>query len=385
LDSVQTAARKGNKTTTAPKILPLTSLRFFAAFLVVIQHTVDHPASTYHLLWWGKFLNMGYTAVSFFFVLSGYILAIVYLRHEKPVDKRRFWIARFARIFPLYLVTLIIDTPHALIERLPAKGFRVALEHTAISFATCFFMLQAWFTKLGGIDFPNWSLSVETLFYLVFPWIGVAIWRLNTRQTVLLAAYTYVCGMAAVYGLIHAGLPTVIIKYNPTLHLIPFVMGIVLARLHTDCLKKPELKVRLEQLAFPLIVIGSLLLVVITQYSDRIPYLLMNDGLLTPAFGCLLLAFASGEHLSARIISLPWLVVLGEASYGLYLIHIPLWHLLGLNNLTVSPIAYVLYVASAVALSVVSFYFFETPARQFILQYFTSPSRESMVTISMAQ
>jgi len=111
----------------------------------------------------------------------------------------------------------------------------------------------------------------------------------------------------------------------------------------------------------------------------------MNDGLLTPAFGCLLLAFASGEHLSARIISLPWLVVLGEASYGLYLLHIPLWHLLGLNNLTVSPIAYVLYVASALALSVVSFYFFETPARRLILQYFTSPSRESMVTSSMAQ
>ena len=60
MDSVQTAARKGNKTTTAPKILPLTSLRFFAAYMVVIQHTVDQPAHTYNLRWWGKFLNMGY-------------------------------------------------------------------------------------------------------------------------------------------------------------------------------------------------------------------------------------------------------------------------------------------------------------------------------------
>jgi len=373
------------KTTAAPKILPLTSLRFFAAFMVVIQHTIDQPAYTYHFYWWGKFLNMGYAAVSFFFVLSGYILAVVYLRHDKPVDKQRFWIARFARIYPLYLATLIIDTPHAFMGRLPTKGFRVAFEHTAISFTTCLLMAQAWLPKLGGINFPNWSLSVETLFYLVFPWIGVSVWKLNTRQTVLLAASIYVFGLAAVYGMIHAGLPYNVIKFNPIPHLVAFVIGIALARLHTDWLKKPELKMRLERLALPLILLGVFLLVVITQYSDRIPYLLMHDGLLVPPFVCLLLAFASGEHLLARILSVSWLVVLGEASYGLYLLHIPLWHISGLNYLTASPIAYMLYIATALAISVLSFYFFETPVRRRILQYFTTPSRESVVTSSMAQ
>ena len=80
-----------------------------------------------------------------------------------------------------------------------------------------------------------------------------------------------------------------------------------------------------------------------------------------------------------------WLVVLGEASYGLYLLHIPLWHIFGLNYLTASPIAYMLYIATALAISVLSFYFFETPVRRRILQYFTTPSRESVVTSSMAQ
>lgn len=353
--------------------------------MVVLLHILNRPATSYHFLWWGKFLNMGYTAVSFFFVLSGYILSVVYLRHEKPVNKRRFWIARIARIFPLYCITLLADTPHAYHQRLLTQTPAIALQHTAISFTASFLMLQAWYMKLGGINLPSWSISVEALFYLLFPWIGVAIWRLNLRQTICLAAAIYVLGMTGIYVLIRANLPEMFLKYNPILHLISFILGIALARMHTSWLASPALKLRLERLATPLIAVSLLLLAIITQYSDRIPYLLMHDGLLALPFAGLLLAFATGGHLSARLLSASWLVVLGEASYGLYLIHIPLWGVLGLKYSDPSPIAYILYVAGAIILSVMSLYWFEAPLRRLILNYFTNPTPETGVTSSLAQ
>src|SRR3954452_4476377 len=79
-----------------PELRSLTSLRFFAAMLVVFFHCgvqFRFPA------WTGDFFTNGYEAVSFFFVLSGFILTYVYAADpETEVPRRRFWVARIARI-----------------------------------------------------------------------------------------------------------------------------------------------------------------------------------------------------------------------------------------------------------------------------------------------
>ena len=72
-------------------ILPLTSVRFFAAFYVVLLHSVLWSNHVETSTWMGRFLRTGYTAVGFFFVLSGYILAYVYLDTDKPFNRRAFW------------------------------------------------------------------------------------------------------------------------------------------------------------------------------------------------------------------------------------------------------------------------------------------------------
>jgi hypothetical protein len=101
------------------KIHALTSLRFFAAFYVVLFHTVplvfgDRMQATLTQ----RAISLGYVSVSFFFLLSGYILAMVYLRSGRPIDKRNFSSARFARVYPLFLVTLLADTPFVLLSRM---------------------------------------------------------------------------------------------------------------------------------------------------------------------------------------------------------------------------------------------------------------------------
>jgi hypothetical protein len=140
------------------KIHPLTSLRFFAALLVVCFHAMPRviPGFTPDRFG-GKVITIGNVAVSFFFLLSGYILAVVYLRGEAPLNRRKFWNARFARVYPLFLVTLVLDTPNLLLPRIAQNGLEAGVLKTGVNFVGCLAMLQAWIPILGGIDGPNWS------------------------------------------------------------------------------------------------------------------------------------------------------------------------------------------------------------------------------------
>ncbi len=88
---------------------PLTSVRFFAAFAVVVHHAggpafADAPESARSLR------EFGAVAVRFFFILSGFVLALKYADTARVprVDAPRFWLARFARIYPVYVVALVL-------------------------------------------------------------------------------------------------------------------------------------------------------------------------------------------------------------------------------------------------------------------------------------
>ena len=83
----------------------LTSLRFIFAIMVFGAHcyVIDSFFSTH-------FFKEGFVGVSFFFVLSGFIIAYNYQKRlsENKITKRTFWVARIARIYPLHWLTLLI-------------------------------------------------------------------------------------------------------------------------------------------------------------------------------------------------------------------------------------------------------------------------------------
>lgn len=143
----------------------LTGIRFFAAFYVVIFHTrtgqvlYEHG---HHAA--GNFFISGYLAVPLFFLLSGFILAYTYEGQiERPGDHRRFWEARFARIWPVYVVSLLMAS-------VPTVKFT-----TVGATVATMFMVQAWNPWNAGLAWTGnavcWTLSVEALFYLCFPWV----------------------------------------------------------------------------------------------------------------------------------------------------------------------------------------------------------------------
>ena len=88
---------------TLQKIDALTGLRFFAGIAIVIHHLHQFGLPAYVLDGW--LLNNG---VSFFFVLSGFILTYVYPTLETHHAVQRFWIARVARIWPAHMAALVL-------------------------------------------------------------------------------------------------------------------------------------------------------------------------------------------------------------------------------------------------------------------------------------
>jgi peptidoglycan/LPS O-acetylase OafA/YrhL len=341
------------------KVLPLTSLRFFAAMYVVCYHTIDRvfphckDLSTVH----GRFFDLGYIAVSFFFTLSGYILAVSYL--PRRVSKRQFWWARFARIYPLFLLTLLVDAPQYLAGVAKQIGYPSAVRVVLEKLMGNMLLLQAWAPALRSMDWPNWSLSVEAFFYLAFPFLLSGVARLKIPVLAAAGALSYVAGIGIVTVALHSHTSLDVLKFNPLFHLHVFICGTLLGVI--------RIRSRLVPRHAPAFLCAAIACFAFTVHFYRdLPLPLLHDGLLVPAFICLILAFDSGNRAMDPLLSLKALVVLGEASYGLYLIHIPLWHVFYHLRIDRSPVAYLVYLASAVALSVLSFFYIETPLRHLL-------------------
>ena len=155
----------------------LTGLRIFGSVAVVLCHVGNGFANARSLTVAEAY---GYAGVSFFFMLSGFVLAW----SDTPQSARRFWWLRFARIWPLQFVMM-------------AFAYTVISSHVKspgpLGHVAQLLLLQAWVpdnpTYAGG-NGVTWSLSVEMFFYLVFPLAIMLLRRLRGRGLAVTAAVT---------------------------------------------------------------------------------------------------------------------------------------------------------------------------------------------------
>ena len=158
---------------------------------------------------------------------SGFILAYTYEGQiERAGDRRRFWEARFARIWPVYAVSLLLSSVPSL--TMPAPGPALAT----------FAMLQAWNPfrpELAGTwNFVCWTLSVEAFFYLCFPALQRWIEGSRTRSHLLLAAGSIAACIALNTSSRSLGYTaTGAYRYIPLplVHLPEFITGVALGNL----------------------------------------------------------------------------------------------------------------------------------------------------------
>jgi peptidoglycan/LPS O-acetylase OafA/YrhL len=384
---------RNDETPQGERIAPLTTIRFFAAILIVLYHSAGSflPIFSARTLtsvprdFVSRVLLLFPASVSFFFLLSGYVLGLVYLREGKPVDLRKFFTARFARLYPLYVVVMTLSVAELLLPEVRRYGTAIGLAKTAKIFAANMVMAQAWLPeRLLRIDSPSWSLCVEAFLYVCFPVLGILLWRLRGVRLWITAIAVYVGGQVLVWGL-RPHLSRQMILFLPPLHLSTFALGILLARwqgLQRD--RKGRRPIQLWQVSVALgLSIGGIALSVLLLPLFHVVDL-YNDGLLAPVFAGFIWALSAMTTRLSLWLSGSWLVALGNASYALYLIHFQIL-LLFLNFHWASPVSYVLYFAVCVVLSLLSFYCFETPVRRWLLHRFHTRSLETVEVASIAQ
>jgi peptidoglycan/LPS O-acetylase OafA/YrhL len=351
-----------------PKIAPLTSARFAAAIYVILFHTAY--ASGFQMPGGLRaFLSLGSAAVSFFFVLSGFILAIVYLSAGKAVDARKFWIARFARIYPLYILLFVLDTPYILFQKAATQGWYSAAWKTSADFVAGVFLLQGWYPSLNTINFPSWSLSDETFFYLLFPAVGLAIWKLKPRYAVLFGVGLYFVTVLVGLWFSHAGIAPDHSFNLPLMRAAEFVLGIVACKLFIAASHNQTYRVLLHHAALPTIIAGFALLYLAASVPLPFPHEMVSGVLLAPLSVALIVALSSEPAGIAGVMSASLPVLLGESSFALYLLHVPLWQAFVWLKLGGVRSHYIGFLVVAVLMSVCSFYFFEGPMRRKILNH----------------
>jgi peptidoglycan/LPS O-acetylase OafA/YrhL len=360
------------------KISPLTSVRFFLASFVLFHHSVrtffpGFSARGAHRVpedFLGIVSFAFPVAVSFFYLLSGYVLSLVYLRDGQALNKRRFFTARFARLYPLYFVMLVVASPELLAWEARRYGMKIGMIKTVEIFAANIAMTQVWYpSRLLRINPPSWSLCGEIFFYLCFPLFGPLLWKLRGADLWMTALTLYVGGQALVWGMrtqLSFGMAMVL----PPFHLSTFALGILLARWQTlQQRQRSKERVRVWQVNAVLgLSIGGVALSVylVPWFRVAAPY---NNGLLAPIFAGFIWALSAASTPLSRWLCGRWPVALGNSSYALYLIHTPMLVLFR-HFRWVTHAFYPAYLALCIGLSVLSFHYFETPVRLWFLERF---------------
>jgi peptidoglycan/LPS O-acetylase OafA/YrhL len=345
----------------------LTGLRCFAALNIVFFH-FSNPQ------WFGflaPVVNAGFISVSYFILLSGFVLAYNYAERARngELDRKRFWEARFTRIYPIYFLSLLLSL------NLLRSNYQT---HTHAMFWTGVvltpLLLQGFVPAVATfLNTPAWTMSAEAAYYVIFPW--VAKWKRPERMAPHLTKMAGVWALGLVPGALYIAFnPDGIarpdrwsygpwlwaLKYTPYTHVFSFVFGVMLADLDRMIERTAQLRLWLGIIGFggiyALLSLGSLM-----------PYAIMHDGVLMPLFGCIILGLA-GENPLAHALGVRPLVFVGEASYCLYLLHFNLWNLIhgshvldALGLIRFDPwISYVLLIA----LAVFALHFIEKPVQR---------------------
>ncbi len=144
----------------------LTGLRCFAAINIVLFH-FSNPD------WFGPLapvVNAGYASVSFFILLSGFVLGYNYNPKARAgeLSKVRFYEARFTRLYPIYLLSLILA-----FKMIPMEWGT----HTHGMFWTGMvlspLLMQGWIPEIATfLNTPAWTMSAESFYYVLFPWMA---------------------------------------------------------------------------------------------------------------------------------------------------------------------------------------------------------------------
>jgi len=332
----------------------LTGLRFFAAASVVLAHAfamlMKHPvAPPWHTLVTG----LASPGMTLFFVLSGFVIQLTYAESIwRPRGLTNFAIARFARLYPIYIAAVAYDLlVKYSFHQLPPEKLGALPYYLTLT--------QSWFYKPIG-DLPliyqygllpqvSWSISTEFFFYLAFPIICLAIRRLSAVGGVAIATVVIaVTGLALNLVLNHLG-PDIhalgvrlygaaatspqdslfrwVRYFSPYVRIFEFILGCLCAALFLQWRhREPSAAEQRGAFVAMLAVLAGAAAFHYAAYGPHPPgawrqyvgtlhfsYAIFSAAII---FGC-----ARYRNPIVNFVSRPWIVLGGEISLSMYMLH----------------------------------------------------------------
>ena len=347
-----------SKTNAKQPIYALTGLRFISAIIIVLFHYIilvlDYPFRVTLLA------EQARAGVSLFFILSGFILYYNYHDwFQVHVDGTRFWQfarARFARVYPMHVVALLINTPivlHFIItqptQASQAYGDWLTPHFIGISWLANLTLVQVYlplpiFELLWNVT--AWSIASEFVFYIAFPFfIAYVLSRFKTSRSLLIFAIRLfaietvaLLAVVLVIFLWHSKNLDLVdfIPYRmPFFRIWEFFIGCTLGAVFVRDRQQVESHPLVRQLrnetcrniVLALTLIGILTLVASSTLNVFVPLATLRrvlywHVLYTPLLTLMIVTLAFGRTFLSPVLEHPWMLLLGEASYSLYITHI---------------------------------------------------------------
>ncbi|WP_081413975.1 acyltransferase family protein [Chryseobacterium daeguense] len=335
------------------KISQITFTRFVAAIAIVISH-FNKDLFLYKIKYISDIFLRANIGVSYFFILSGFIMIVAYHRKAK-IDYLDFYRNRFARIYPLYVLGLLLY---------------LVTKYSGFSFYRLFLYLSGLQSWIPGdalvLNFPGWSISVEFLFYLIFPLLynhfyskeNKSIWVITALIWIGTQFFTNLYVNSGAYKGPHT-VSYEFIHYFPLLHVNEFLAGNLAGLFFIKNFRE-----RNYDITIVLIFTAVLLSLIFIPLN-------FHNGLMAVLFIPLIYFISCNKGLLTTVFSLKPLEYLGEISYAVYIVHIPVLYILRMVlweyfQIYESNSVFWIYMAVLLLVSAVFYQFIEKPLREYL-------------------
>ena len=340
------------------RFIGLEWLRFLLGCYVMLYHTAHSYPQIQAVFGLGELTSMGFFATSTFFVLSGFLLAHVYVRgNQLRGPATSFWAKRFFNLYPIHIVALVSsilvialmqwlsippDGPGASVRfvvydtnevlgRTHPELFQHYMDNTQLAFNGILqlFLLQAWNPYFLTFNAPLWSLSTLFFFYILFPYCAPRL--MNARRTwmwLVVVWLVYLLPPAWVILRHHYGVPyTGLLQRVPIFRVPEFFGGILGYALFRRARMRQQMLSASQRFWIAGGIVGSFLLAtVLFTHGAKFWYFLLHNGALLPSQIALVYLCALARNPQSAWLQ-HWSPRLGAASLSMFALHVPLFNL----------------------------------------------------------
>lgn len=321
------ATQKTERTAKAPPpIKALTGIRFLPLIVICWHHARDHWSPMHGLFEEVAFKHL----VTFFFVLSGFILTYRYNYVKDVGTSMHFYLARISRLWPMHVFCLTL-----LLTTMPE--FFMIKNHVP-EFLCNFFMVQSWVPiskYYFSYNAPSWSSATLSFFDIAFPFLFIIGQRSKALILAACAAFVaIICYAATALHLPSSGVDVAsvhgMVYINPFARLLEFATGVAAALSFQTFAHK----VKLNTVSATCIELAAIAVLAYINMNCKVwsealqPYIgeagaswIQNSGVCFVPFAVLITVLAVEKGLVSKLFSTKWMAVLGDMSFALYMLH----------------------------------------------------------------